>query len=800
MEEYIDKLSPMYRNVIYMNRRYMTDLMLPDEIKKVFNDDFKIQLAGMPTTRYGRIIKLLEQKVRHSNMIHITYSASLLEHKSTTGGKIKINYAHSIGLNLGIVHPSMISKDGEYRTGLFNLDGPLLFIDKNQELYHKIEGFLREIIIKEKWNISYQLYGYSNNDIKYKEMKTLKGHIEQYNIEMVLFICAWVIYQYRVENGTYITNINEDIHKLYGGTTHKKFYLDLKEKYSKEIYALYSLSYLYYNRNDINEEQVKKPKTYIHKFGIKMIPLTYDDIGGIDNFSSRTWREIAINKVCSDLVLNNICMGLPLVGDWYYIHNIDEFLYDNKNIHIKMKDSNRAKHVLMDIYKAQQHIVSTTDDTVIKKIQQYLKSPIETVKENLSISETAVCFITEDVGRTFMNHFWTRDNKITIGWNDDMFGRQDIFKKYIFEWMYSLYCLNSIVGAFQGDLHLNNITLNYLFEYVHEFYETKSPMTAYDIDGEVFLVPHTPCYASIIDFSRAVIRPGSIVFRNEGKSIYEDTTSKSGGRPYFSVPPQEGNAGIQSILWDNQMEDDIDKVIPEYSEEIITSQIPYMMSLIQRHFPGLFNKYSSKWESVIEVRFTQIWTLLCGTDMYSLSFYMAELFRCEAKKSKIQKRDNVKTDIHWDQLIALLERVYTFLEVSITTGLEKCIHNKIPEDYIFSNPIKDCIFKVFADWKFSEWDMKDRIVMEYFGTMAPQLWSIRNKVNIPDYIHTPKQMSLDGLISPSKLRNKLDPIEVNKHRANLKAEHNQILKVGNTDIGHDMFENMTEFVEKKMFE
>ncbi len=823
MEKYLNHYNENDENddidiyeILYNNKQYLNNVYIPNSIKKYFNKDYNLERATFPTLRYYRLVCLLKQKIRRSNTIHISYSVLLIENKKPIG--IKINYAHSIGTKLGIVHPSMLSKDGEYRTGLCSIKGLLLY-SNTYKTYDLINGFIRKKF-GVTWALNYKIYGYLDNEVKHKEMIEIKDEIEKNGLELVLLVSAWLIYHKRVDEGTYITNINDDIHKLFGSSSDKEFYLKLKEKFSKEINILYWLSVVYYEDKDIDKNYLELlPKKAI-QLGIKMIPLRYNEIGSVDDFTSRVWKEIAINKACNDLILNGVCDGLPMMGEWYYVHGSDDDLFDNPNIHVKIKDSIKAKKTLYQINKSS--AVGTTSDDILNKVRVQMKAPMENIKDYLSISETSVCFISEDVGRTFMNHFLLKDSRgWGVGRDGDMFGDMNIFKKYIFEWMYSLYSLNNI-GVFQGDLHLNNITLNGVFKYAMETYKDYMPLASYEVGDDVFLIPYFPVRATIIDFSRAVVNTTSEIFRGKKlKSIWDvvaESENKTGGGE---------NGGVAEILYDNKYTaptEFFEGIFPQYSEQITTEQYPQILKLIERHFPSFYEINSGKLETLIETNFDQVWAIMCASDMYSLTFYMAELMREEITRSGNFKKGIYGRDLYWSDRVEWLERVYKFLGEYITTNLSKLLSNKVPADYKFPNPNAACIKHVYKDWKFGAengtWDFNnlfvnpkyyrdgveivvpDRklIITESLSPKAPILWSIRDQLYLPNFMLETKKMTENGIVAPSLLRSgPFNQIESTRHRQETIAEFKRIIETRGDAFEHDMFKYMDYFVEKKMW-
>jgi hypothetical protein len=84
----------------------------------------------------------------------------------------------------------------------------------------------------------------------------------------------------------------------------------------------------------------------------------------------------------------------------------------------------------------------------------------------------------------------------------------DLFAKYIFEYVYGAYCLNSVLGVVHTDLHLNNATVynkRFLWNSETKAYTFPNPRILYQVGGKLYLFPHYGSYSCIIDFSRALL-------------------------------------------------------------------------------------------------------------------------------------------------------------------------------------------------------------------------------------------------------------------------------------------------------
>jgi hypothetical protein len=63
--------------------------------------------------------------------------------------------------------------------------------------------------------------------------------------------------------------------------------------------------------------------------GQKIISMPLNSVTRPNDINFTAWRELYINKMCSELVLNFICPSFPFINNWFFIQNADPSLYDN---------------------------------------------------------------------------------------------------------------------------------------------------------------------------------------------------------------------------------------------------------------------------------------------------------------------------------------------------------------------------------------------------------------------------------------------------------------------------------------
>jgi hypothetical protein len=234
-----------------------------------------------------------------------------------------------------------------------------------------------------------------------------------------------------------------------------------------------------------------------------------------------TWKEIYCLSITADLFINNVFAGISLFNGWF-ISLTNESLFDNTEMLNKIYQSNIIKKKY-NVKKLKLNCDNNLDD--LNNL-----SNSSQIQLNLTLSNLSLVLNSQYNGRT-LSFVLLTNNTILYG---NILTDIKLFKRYIFDIVYGLYCLNSLKGIIHGDLHLNNCTINIqhsLFnddnvclipvDKLHNIDKTKyakniSPCIHYNVSDIInmksgnsidYVFTHRGAYACIIDFSRAVLDP-----------------------------------------------------------------------------------------------------------------------------------------------------------------------------------------------------------------------------------------------------------------------------------------------------
>jgi hypothetical protein len=195
----------------------------------------------------------------------------------------------------------------------------------------------------------------------------------------------------------------------------------------------------------------------------------------------------------------------------------------------------------------------------------------------------------ESTGSTINNTLRFHKSKDYIQKNKDMFTHPTYFMKYLFEITYTLYCLNTKIGVIHSDLHLNNTTLNSLY-YPYFDYQQKElnikpgdeDVIIYHIGSEMYYsFPHIIKYATVIDFSRSIIKTKHI------KKHFQSSSDKK----LFNM-----------------------------------KQVATIIRWYATHMPDLFTEYQTEIKKACDTRFDVVFKLFSAIDMYYHSVLLLKFF------------------------------------------------------------------------------------------------------------------------------------------------------------------------------
>lgn len=595
-----------------------------------------------------------------------------------------------------VVGPSLESRDGEYRSRILSTNHFIIFQEKFIDIWDDLERYVLDKLEEFQYELSTETYYSEQLQKQYANQIEPVFINNRYAINTL--ITSWFSEFMNYYKKTPLNNINKLFVSIFKFkdtkvfNKDKKFIDGLKLKYKTQFYDMYNLM----NKYSINTYNENK-SIYSKKFGQKLMPLNLSEVQNPFNILYRPWRELLINLRIQDMVINGICYGVPCIGEFYYIKNSKKTLYDNLVHYIKLENSEQATKIIKELINARnlthtqkitntyynitegnkcpnskakteaktkleqyeetydlgntseeqkEKSVSETIDTIkewlsdkFRKLNKRIKNPIEYAKSELIMSDITLGYISEYVGRTFIDMLkLARYNETYAKDIGDPFKNIKIWEKFLFETCYSLYCLNTRCGVIQGDLHLNNLTINGNYYSPNSGNDKlKSPKAYYYVNDNYYAFETEQYNICIIDFSRALIN-----FKN-----IDDFATKA-----------MKNFDNSSIIEDGK--------IRLYDEESLDQYKNFMLKKIydayRDYMPEFTTANDVKIRYMIQLNEDRLWNFACGIDMLCFCYKLMMYFNIKKLDKQYPVHYKIVNNIY-KKIASELEKIITDEEI-----------------------------------------------------------------------------------------------------------------------------------------
>lgn len=426
-----------------------------------------------------------------------------------------INYAYIYGkiennnvINKYIITSnSLISKDGEYKHRLITID-KINIENKMLDKYYKY-------IVQELKNKEFELICDVFNLKNKKNKKIYLNKLNNKQLFLKIYLISWIVEMYNIYTKNQPINMNE----LYNNIMFSNKDIEIFKKYYSD------------DLRKIIKEFISFNSEYKIELGQKLIPFNYIQLKEYNNIIHFQWKELLINRIITNLIYNSNSTCFSIFVDWFLIQNSNKNLYDNIDIYKKILYSDKIKEILNYLYFAKNNLLELKSfnekEQLINSLLIKLKKIIKDSESGILMSNISLCYVSEYSGKTIYDYLYKLANinkeKCNVG---NLYTDYNIFSKYLFEIIYSLYCLN-LKGIIHGDLHLNNVTINSsqelcidshiiydlnnnindnIMDYILNYQENKNDVKSKNnyLDNS-YIFKHYGGYPCIIDFSRSFL-------------------------------------------------------------------------------------------------------------------------------------------------------------------------------------------------------------------------------------------------------------------------------------------------------
>jgi hypothetical protein len=535
--------------------------------------------------------------------------------------------------------PTFKSQDGEYRRRFQPYDY-LLELKKYYEHYYEMA---EELLLNELSNGTIELH----TSIFYP--KLFKGAKEEFDksiidsrMPIILLVFSWLVDFHRI----YYRAVENHIHPGYQFIIFDETQIPIYNKILEEIGGSKEYTKMIDNIDSYNDNlsTISDVVPYIQT-GQKIISMPLNSVTRPNDINFTAWRELYINKMCSELVLNFICPSFPFINNWFFIQNADPSLYDNISQYTKYENSklgedisenlrkiNAMNYLNKDIHrstsKSHAKYYLEPRDEKFEKLASKIMSSIDYTESNIVLSNLAICVHSEYVNKTIKDIPGLIQQKQIL---DPTYEHKGLFskkfyKKHMFEFIYSLYCMNTKLRITHGDLHLNNATIYRLYrpEAIIDEFGDGTTKILYVMDTECkkcYLFDHAGLFSMLIDFSRSII-------------------------------------GDKSQIIDEFGEDYADKYFKDQNRRILYS--------LYQYFPNYTKKNKNMLLSIMLKNFPVFFKILTAFDIFALTHNIVNLIK--------QEKQNIKIDHEVEEFI---KRVNSLSESLLLDNLTSMINGNI---------------------------------------------------------------------------------------------------------------------------
>lgn len=408
-----------------------------------------------------------------------------------------------------ITSNSLISKDGEYKHRLININKLLI----NNKVINKIYNYIIKELDNKEFKFGFEIFNIFNKSIKKNYIKELSN--EQFYIK--IYIITWICELYALNKNDQEINKNETYNSVVFSNKDIDVFNKFYKKYKNDIDFL-NKEFIYY------DSKVKL------ELGQKLIPFNYIQLKEYNNIIHFQWKELLINKIITNILINSNSPCFSLFCNWFLIQNSNKCLYDNEDIYKKILYSDKIKEILNYLYLIKNNLINlktfNEKEKIISNLQQRLNKIISVSESTMLMSNISLCYFSEYSGKTIYDYLIKLKNNQINPKIGNIFNDYDIFSKYLFEIIYSLYCLN-LKGIIHGDLHLNNITFstqdniinqnlyivydlnnninNNILNYINNYHKHNDINIKDNYIEDCYIFKNNNTYPTIIDYSRSFI-------------------------------------------------------------------------------------------------------------------------------------------------------------------------------------------------------------------------------------------------------------------------------------------------------
>ena len=509
-----DILIKLFKEKYIKNINYLDNYKLKSDTENIYYEFSNFNYEKSHILKYIKLL-IIDNDIKLSKTETVCTVLKIIRNKKI------INYAYIYGkiennnvINKYIITSNaLISKDGEYKYRLISFDK----INIENKILDKYYKYIIQELKNKEFDLICDIFNIKNKKIKSNYLNKINNK----QVFIKVYLISWLVEIYNIYTKNQSINMNE----LYNNIMFSNKDIEIFKKYYTNDLQQIIKEFTYYDSE------------YQLQLGQKLIPFNYIQLKEYNNIIHFQWKELLINRIITNLIYNSNSTCFSIFVDWFLILNSNKNLYDNIEIYKKILYSDKIKEILNYLYLAKNNLIELKSfnekEKLINSLLIKLKKIIKDSESGILMSNISLCYFSEYSGKTIYDYLnkIANDTKII---NDDsivnchignLYTDYDIFSKYIFEIIYSLYCLN-LKGIIHGDLHLNNITMNSsidlckdsnviydlnnnyhenIMDYILNYQENIDFKSKNNYLDNCYIFKHYGTYPCIIDFSRSFL-------------------------------------------------------------------------------------------------------------------------------------------------------------------------------------------------------------------------------------------------------------------------------------------------------
>lgn len=416
---------------------------------------------------------------------------------------------------------------------------------------------------------------------------------------------------------------------------------------------------------------IRGPSRYSNSVqcGQKIVPMyTREAMQALD-YNLATWRELAVTRLVSDLVINYISPSFAIYNQWTYIEGADSALFENAAMGERYARGHALASAAHSLREARRQISTAGQNYYTEELNAHVYETIEYAQSFLLMSPVALTHTMEDVGWAMRSlASYVRYAPIQYSAAINSFANPDTAARHLFELAYAAHCLHTKASVAHTDLHGNNMTFYPWgideFTAALPFYE--DPIVAYVAgprgEADTYIFPAAGDSACIIDYSRCILGPAFRPRLEEGRS-------------------------------------------PQYATNFYRDQVNRVMRVLHRYAPEYVAGHQNAIKSAVLANFEAVFPVLCAVDFIAIGASIGAMLAEETAPHDDEVRPFKITRTAGELALRLEEAGRELL----ITGLHDLAESAGARQEMKSPdfPGVTILEQVFGEWLFPRWAARD---------------------------------------------------------------------------------------------